>query len=482
MSAKKLFDGANAVLGKPWVFFSVVLAVGLALTLTRAFSDFTSPFDEHTHLSYVQYAYEWKIPAQGYQMLSWAKDAFSCHPHSIYGAMTSVPCGTVDIGAKYPTGGTNTSQNWPPTYFFIVAVLMRAPDLFVADPLYSARIITAILWTLGAAWIGLQIFQLTKQKVLGAVVAITLVALPTFYFFTSSVSPHSLNPLLFAFAFFLSNKLIAQVKLLPSRERNLSMGRALREAAKIKWLYVFLALGPLFALTIPQSLTIIGVSFLYVAFTVLFSPAKSSWRARLTFLSLLALITALSTFVFTRLVTWWAWLSEFRRIPFPPGVNPGGANTDPTDPTYSSLITRVIQQWWSFWPNGIIPGFPTGQDVTAAVTPWLILLIGFSLAALIFWRRDDWLSPLMLAVFVSSPLFAIAYDFYFSTAVPIRYGIGIAIVGITSLGNSRMSKPAKYGIFLVVALTYVGAFFLDQSFVGVPTCHLDDLTHLIKCR
>ena len=461
---------------KPWVFFLTALFLGLALAIPRVFSEYTSPFDEHTHLSYVQYAYNWVIPAEGYEMLSWAKQAFSCHPHSMYGAMTSVPCGTIGVGANYPTGGTNTSQNWPPIYFFIVAIFMRIPALFIPDPLYSARLITAILWTLGTSWIGLQVFQLTKQKTLGILVAVSLVSLPTFYFYTSNVSPHSLNPLMFALAFWICNKFLNSLKQIESGNN-----KFITLVSKNIWLYVFLILGPIYAFTVPQSLTIIGVCFLYTFINILLS--KKTWKRKEKFfaISLWTGTTFISVFFFTRIASWWSWLINFRKIPFPPGVNPAGANSDPADPAYSSLIVRIVKQWWSYWPNGIVPGWPAGQDVNTIITPWVYILVAFSLAALIFWNRNNWLSHLMLSVFIAAPLFAVAYDIYFSTAVPIRYAMGISIAGVISLGNENMSKPAKYALSAVVASTYLSAFILNNYFIDARTCHLDSISQLILC-
>lgn len=468
------------VLSNPFIYFAVCFAIALGISMTRVFSPFTSPFDEHTHLSYVQYAYSWVIPAEGYPMNSWAKAAFSCHPHAIYANLTEIPCGTIADGKFYPTGGTNTSQTWPPIYFFLVAILMRIPMIWISDPLFSARFVTAILWSLGTAWIGLQVWKLTNTKSFGIAVSALLVALPTFYYFTSNVSPHSLNPLLIATALAISTKIVGVVSSFGDIRDTEAPGNAWTYLFRSKWIYLFAILGLILAFAVPQSLTIIGFSVLFTVLWI-FNLEKINLKQKLIFSVFVSAAGAVSTFLFTRVFAFWQWQVWARAIPVSTEVDPGLANVDPPKTEYISPIVMFFNRLWSFWPEGLNPGFPQGKDVSAVIGVWGFILAGLSVTAIVIWKKSDWLGPLMLSLLIAAPVFSIAYNLIFTTDVPVRYGIVFPILGILSLANNRLSRPIVVVLLVLSAFTYLTAFVLDPTYVETQGCGLDAATQLITC-
>lgn len=468
----------NNLLGNTYVFITLSFSIALLVTVFRAYTPFTSPFDEHTHLSYVQYAFQWIIPADGYPMNTWAKQAFSCHPHALFGKMTEIPCGQIGPGKFYPTGGTNTSQAWPPIYFFLVAIFMRIPLLWEADPLFSARLVTAFFWALGTTFIGFQIWKMTKNTMLGLTVVIALVALPTFFYYTSNVSPHSLNPLLIGSALFISNKAFAQYEKFRNKTP-IAFTQAVFESLKNKWIYAFIPMGIVFSLTIPQSLSILGLFYLYLMIRIWSSKRRTS--IKLANSSSLTAIVLLSIFIFTQLYLLWKWQVSARAIPISTEVDPSGANQDPPDPQYLSPLIRISNRWFSFWPDALHPGFPAGHDIDSVMQIWIFVLAGLSITAIVIWKKSGWLGPLMLALLITAPIFSIAYDYVFTTDVPGRYGLAFPLVGIFSLANSQISKIPRITLNALVVATYVSVFVLEPGYIGANMCHLNTTTNLIDC-
>lgn len=471
----------ESYLSKPLAFFLFCFIVAFAKTLQLAISPYTSPFDEHTHLSYVQYAFNWIIPAEGFPMNSWAKEAFSCHPHAIYGNMTEVPCGTIAEGRNYPTGGTNTSQTWPPLYFFIVAILMRIPLVWVSDPLIAARFVTATLWSLGAAWLGYQVWRQTSKKILGLSVVALLVALPTFYYFSSNVSPHSLNPLILALGLFVATKIRNIFSTIALHQQAPNIKSSVKTFIISPWIYCFAILGLLLSLAVPQSLTVIGLLTVYLCVTCLFdSTLRLKVKVALT--TILLVVGGISLGLFFAFFNFWQWQVYARAIAVSSDVNPAGANSDPADPTYASPIIRIVNRFWSFWPEGLKPGFPAGKDVDAVIALWLVILTGLSVTAIVIWRRSNWLGPIMVSLFVAAPIFSIGYDFMFTTDVPIRYGLIFPLVSVLTISNTEISRVPRIILTTLIAVTYLSAFILDPSYVQATNCGLDNASQLVVCK
>lgn len=471
----------EAFFSRPIVFFTLCFIVGFAKTLQLALSPYTSPFDEHSHLSYVQYAFNWIIPAEGFPMNSWAKEAFSCHPHAIYGKMTEVLCGNLAEGKYYPTGGTNTSQSWPPIYFYIVAIFMRIPLIWITDPLIAARLVTAVLWCLGTSWLGFQAWRLTSSKIIGLSVVALSVALPTFFYFSSNVSPHSLNPLILALSLYIATKIRSRIINLPPSEEPLKPGFALRNLLGSPWIYLFVLLGLILSAAVPQSLTVIGLMTIYLVFSFLFD-SKLSLSNKISSSTVAIVSGVLSTALFVLFYKFWQWQLSARAIPVSAEVNPAGANADPVDPSYASPLIRIIDRFWTFWPEGIRPGFPVGSDVNAVVGLWLVILTGLTVTAVVVWKQSSWLGPLMVGLFVTAPIFSIGYDYIFTTDVPIRYGLIFPLVGILSIANIEISKIPRALITTLVVLTYLSAFMLDPTYIQATNCGYDSASKLIVCN
>lgn len=468
-------------LAQPKIFFTASFFIAFTLSIVRAFLPFTSPWDEHTHLSYLQYVFNWQIPAEGYPMNTWAKDAFSCYAHAIFGSLTDVPCGVHADGSEYPTGGTNTSQIWPPVYFVIVALFMRIPMFLGLDPLMSARVITVILWSLGVAWLGLISWRKSGVLSLSFGVVALLVALPSFFFYTSFVSPHSLNPLIAATLIFVADKWVRSAKLDFNNTLKPSIGNAIRAGFTNKWGYVLIGLSVVIAFALPQALTAIGFAVVYIIATFAFSKWRKTPKWLVSYSAVVGLFALASTIVFYVIFKFWQWQKDFRAIPVTSDVNPSGANVDPAEIVYSSPVEQIIKLWWNFWPNGLVPEAPAGPDGTAFSMPWFILLSALSVAALVFWKKRDWLGPAMLALFVTAPIFAVLYDIMFSTGVPIRYGLIFPIIGVLAFANGSIPRWPKRVLSVLVILTYLAAFGMNYLFV-YRTCALDPVTQLITCN
>lgn len=467
-------------LSNPIIFFVANFIMVFAMGITRALSPFTSPFDEHTHLSYVQYAFNWIIPAEGYQMNDWAKLAFSCHPHAIYGPMTTVPCGEIGPGALYPTGGTNTSQTWPPVYFFLVALFMRLPLLFNNDPLIAARIVTALFWALGSAWLAVLAWKVSGSKVVGISISLLLAALPTFFYYNASVSPHALNPLIVATFLFISLKVISHIKGL-NAEKETNFFKSAIGIYKSKWPILFIVFGILVAFTIFQAIAVVCFMALFICIWI-FTFKANRLTAKFAYLLSVSIMTLATLFIFVTVFSFWQWQMHERRIPFPAGVNVAGANSDPADPIYVSGLVRVFARLWSFWPQVFDPGFPVGKDVSAVTGVWIFILSGLSLAAVVIWNKKNWLSPYMLALLIAAPLCSIAYDYFFTTDVPVRYGLSFSIIGLLGLANTKISPLPRKVIFLIAVLTYVSAYMLNPTYIEATSCMLDNNSSLIVCK
>ena len=392
--------------------------------------------------------------------------------------MTEIPCGEVAPGKYYPTGGTNTSQAWPPIYFLLVAIFMRIPMIWETDPLFAARLVTALFWSIGTSWLGFQIWKLTNSKQLGITFVMLSVALPTFFFYSSSVSPHSLNPLLIAVALFLSQKILAQFSN-PENIQPSNFKKALSKSLRGPWIYLIIPAGILYSLAIPQSLSIIGLTVVYLI--VSFWTSNINRHTKLVFSFAVSAVGAISAFLFIQVYLLWKWQVTARAIPVTAGVDPTGANQDPPDPEYISPLIRITSRWFSFWPDALHPGFPAGHDIDAVLKIWIFILAGLSITAIVIWSKRDWLGPLMLSLFITAPIFSIAYDYIFTTDVPGRYGLVFPLVGLISVANMKITKFPRIAITSLAVLTYFSVFILEPGYIGANMCHLNVSSQLIDC-
>lgn len=465
---------SNLFYRKSWFAFTIFFVVAFSLSIFHGLSPYTSQFDEHTHLSYVQYAFQWVIPANGYEMNTWAKAAFSCHPHQLYGAMTPVPCGSVDVGGLYPTGGTNTSQTWPPVYFFITAILMRFTLLFQSDPLYAARFVTAFLWSIGTAFLGIQLLKRSKRLLLTISFVLLLVSLPSFEYFSSYVTPHSMNALLIALGLYISDKLLNWKK--STSEQNSIFNS---QTNFNYWIVVFCAYAVVSAFTIPQSVGVIATFIVYICI-VKISVGDRGLTSKVKILLPIFIMGSISLFLMSKVVSFWAWQVGARAIAFPPGVSQADVVLDSGDAVYKDVIVQILDRWWAFWPGAIHSGIPAGPYAAGIESLWLLLLPGLSIAAIVFWKKS-FVNNIVLAVFFVAPVISIYFDMALGAGIPGRYGIGIAIIGCFAITNRGISKWPTIIIFTLGVATYVSAYFLDPILIESGTCSIQEATKLLEC-
>ncbi len=461
-----MFRVGPVTITKTFLVFAGVFVLAMILAIVRANFAYTSAWDEQTHLSYVQYAWQGMIPANGYPMNSWAKAAFSCHPHSITGRMTMVPCGVIGDGSLYPTGGTNTSQAWPPVYFILASIIMRPFQLFISDPLIAARYATAVLWSLGVAFLSAIMWKRNHRIEQALTTGLLLVALPIFGYFSSFVGPHSMNALIAAGLLAVAFRWIDSFRLSSRVQRYL-------------WPGVFVLSSALAAATVPQSILTIAIVSVFVTISV---ALESRLTPRQRVRRVLGVIAAQVIACAASLLVYWFWLFlvTARAIPQAATVDPSKANVDPAHTVYPSALYRVLDRFWAFWPNGLNPGWPSTPPVLAITTAWTFLLLSLSLAAIIFWRKSDWLSKLMLSLLIAAPIVSVGFDYVFTTNIPVRYGLGAAVIGILAVNNRAISRPMARIVLGLALATYLVAFMFAPLYVAAPGCALG-ADHLIDC-
>ena len=446
-----------------WALFATLFALAFLLTAFHAFFPVTSAWDEHSHLSYVQYAFNWKIPREGDPLNTWAMAAFSCHPHEFFGAMTVIPCGEYGLPGDYPAS-LNTAAGWPPIYYFLTAILMRIPLVVITDPLFAARLTTAFLWSLGVAWLGIQIFQKTKKLALTVAFAMIAVSISAVIAFASYVSPHALNPLLVAAGLFVSDRLVKSLTgdAKPSKHRFVAILGNL-------WAWSFVAFAIACALSIPQSMSVVLIFGLYVIVRLwqLATPAYSV-GAKLWFTAQLGVLAVVPVFAVTYV---WQLIQRIRTAPELLAGAPDQSNAvESAALTFHDIYGTFLARFWEFWPLSLRVEQPSGEFTIFIESFWLNLLLALSLGAVLFWKSRNWLSALMLALFVVAPVMSTVFDFIFPFIVPKRYSLGIVIIGLIALGAARVPGRVAKVLFGLAAVTYVLSYFLDPLKVDITQC------------
>lgn len=447
----------------PWTLFALLFFVSFALTGFHALFPVTSAWDEHSHLSYVQYAFNWKIPREGDPLNAWAMAAFSCHPHEFYGYMTAVPCGELGTPGEYPAG-LNTAAGWPPLYYFAVALLIRIPLLFISDPLIAARLVTAVLWSVGVAWISVQLFQKSKSLALTFAFAFLSVSISAVTAFASFVSPHALNPLLIATGLFVTDRMIVSVR------ATLANGSLhWRSFLANKWIGLFAFYGVICALSIPQSMSIVFIFGMYSIVRMWQEPSESkTLKPRIWISAVLAAATTIPVLVVTYL---WQTIQRLRTATEVfASIKADGASSDAHALTFQTLYGTFFSRFWEFWPLSLHVEWPSGEFASFIENFWLFILVSLSISAVLFWKRTSWLSALMLSLLVISPLMSTFFTLLFPFAVPKRYALGVVMIGVIALGASSLPRRISKYIFWLALTTYLLAFFLDPLKVDVTRC------------
>ena len=463
---------------KSVVLISFIFA--LAINVFRATDFFTAVWDEHTHLSYVQYMFSGIIPAEGYPLNSWAKSAFSCHPHALFGVMTSVPCGQVGPAYLYPTGGTSTSQGWPPLYYFLVSVLMR-PFLLFSDPLFAARVATAFIWASGTAIIVFAVFKLRGNAIAAFTVALLLNSIPYFAYFSAFVSPHSMIPLL------VGTGLLVVVGFVRPESLKSENGNVLLDRIPRTWMYLclFVLFSMIVAFTVPQALSLV----LIMAFVmVIIGPPKaqhlgvaSSLRLKIILRLPVVAASLISAVTFLGIYKFWAWQVLARAKQTPWEIDKALANIDTPNPSYPDVLTQIFTRWFAFWPNAYSEGYPVAPAISFVEQTWSFILPAAALAVLMLWKRNSIFSFLILSLFIISPVISVAYDVIFQAGVPVRYGLTFSVVGLLAVANNKINKKVQLVLLAMALLTFVAAWMINPLYVESTSCYFSEANSVVLC-
>jgi hypothetical protein len=436
----------------------------------RSTYPYTSGFDEHTHLSYVQYAHDFVIPADGYSMNTWAKEAFSCHPHAIFGKMTEVKCGDVLQGYGYPTGGSNTSQTWPPIAFLAIGQAMRIYEPFIEDPLFAARAGAALLWSFGVGLIGYSLIRRQLPASLALFSGLLMTALPVSANYSSFVSPYALTPLLVG-AFLLVTE--RQVGVLRHEHESMSISRA----------FAFLLLSIVAVFTIPHFIIGISIFALAICFSELrgFQVKTKSIDLRFVFSLIFPL---LAVFLGKIAFDLWPRIQALRVVPYPDDVRVSMGNVDPPEIIYQSISSMIQDRFFSFWPNGLSMGYPGSGTLFLLVSFWIMLLAGISyLNSLGMLRNGRW-GPLGLALVLSAISFSVAFDIQMATPPPVRYGFTVVVIGCLLLADERLIRSkslAMWSVGCLISVTYALSFNVPPLYTEAGRCEIG-VDKLIECE
>lgn len=454
----------------PTVIILLLFALTYLLTFQRSTFPYTSGYDEHTHLSYVQYAHDFVIPAPGFSMNTWAKSAFSCHPHAIFGQMTEVKCGEIAAGYGYPTGGSNTSEAWPPISFIVIGQTMRLYEPFIKDPLFAARAGVALIWSLGVTLIGYSLIKRKINPILVLFAGLLMTSLPVSANYSSFVSPYAMTPML-----------VGIFLVITQRQIGVSDAEYLSFSVKRGMAFLLMSFFAIFA--IPQfllglaifGLTVFGQEAL-LRFRHKTFPTKESYSSLL--IPLFAVLSSKVAF------DAWPRIQEIRRVPYPADVLVSMGNVDPPELAYQSLSSLIENRFFSFWPNGLTMGFPAEGSMFLLVSFWVTLLAGLSYMNALGMRSYGRWSVLSLSLVVSAIMFSIAYEIQLATPTPVRYGFAVVIVGSLLLADDKLIRPKSITMLTIgvmVAATYILGFKTSPLYTEVEDCKYG-VGQLVSCK
>lgn len=437
-------------------FLLLVFLISSLVPAYRASTNFTSPWDEHSHLSYVQYVYDFELPAVGYPMNTWGREAFACHPHSLYGPMSVAGCGERGPGTSYPTGGSSTAAGWPPIAYFAIASLSRPFFLFFDDPLYAVRAGVVSLWALGFVALAFLARRIGsgKLQIIGASSALS--ALPGLGYFSSFVSPYSAIPLLTAYCLWVGFQLLQSPEKYLHFLPRFSPGRSLAIFS-----YPVVAV-----LTIPHSVTTV---IALVGGIIMLGFTKGIYRTprKLVFSTLSASVASATLVALAFLAhRGFMWLVAERTVPFPPDTL-----QDPPLPSVvhdSDWVGQLLFRAWNFFPNGINSALPVPRvgAFLASLLTWLVISVVVGRSAGLLESRDR--GAFCLGVVVASPLGALLFYYTLTFEAPPRYGLPLAFLGF-SLALFPPLVRRVTGILLLLGLLITGISLIsDPIYIEQP--------------
>jgi hypothetical protein len=408
-----------------------VFVIALVLLLRRSYlSDDISPFDEGSHLSYLQYVHGWYLPRTGDALGSWAEQAYACRLSYPYGEVTQVPCGVDGPSSAYPQGGQNTAAVWPPMYFIVVAQLMRPLLLIGMEPLLAGRTVSALFWALGSAALAYIVIRLSDDRLLGISAGVLGATMPAVWMLSSYVSPHS-------------TVMLVGVGLLL-----LLLWGA--RTARPTWHVALVSVGAAVVtqLTLPHS--IVALCAISVA-AITLAWSRPPDRIRLLTLALTLLGAGVLTF------RGWARIVSLRAV----GEGPIQPSTPP-----EGLRVAIIDNWSLFWPRALAE-----IQFLSDVEGQIALLISYGSIALIgYWILSERASEqrsVALGVAIAAPVASVAFALLLDFWLPSRYGTSIFPLILVLLAIPAASRAVRTGAFLLAGVCAIASFASAGSFMVI---------------
>lgn len=439
------------------VMWLVFFVLSFLLAFVKVFFPETSPWDEQAHLSHVQYVFQGILPVDGMAIGSWAKEAYSCYP----GTLTTIECGQIADARWYPMGGTNSSAFWQPTYFALAAIL-GAPFVWAGMvPLFAIRIATALIWAIGVASLALILTRRSQRLSTGFLVTLALTAIPLMGYMSSAVTPHSLNPLLAAIA------LAVAFKWVDLPEATFTSRRS------VLWPLAYFGAVLLGAWSIPQSLTIFGTVAVYIAISRMTAAVHA--KASLFRESVAGIASIVLTgVVFVVSMSVWGSIQAARAIAPVAEVDLTKSPGSALDISYANPFVMMGTRWASFWPNGLRAGWAQDDSLTLTIELlWVVVALGLTVTAIWKLRTPQWALLLLIAVIIVAPLSSIAYDMYFPSDVPIRYGLGIPVVGLAAVFSITKPKWLTITLLTFAIACYLVGFVVEPMFPFDRGCEMN---------
>lgn len=450
-----------------WVLVGICACI---IPLIRSTTNFTSVWDEHAHLSYVQYVHDFKWPASGYPMNAWGREAFACHPHQLYGPMAQAACGENGPGNMYPTGGANTAEGWPPIAYVAIANLSRPIALFVDDPLHAARVGVVALWGLGM----LCLAKLARKNgqsdafIIGWVLAMS--SLPGIAYFSSFVSPYSSIPLLAAYAIW-STLWIFQ------RLNDLKQPWTRADLVPATCALMFPAIS---VLTVPHSISIviaISIALGLYAITNLNRKNPKESALRMVVASTTAFVLAFGA---NRAYRFYVSYNARRSIPYPVDTNPDVA--PPTMVHDQDWLGQGIQRAWDFFPNALHSALPVNRSFEFTSTLFIWGVVGVILAAALGLSSSRNAGFLATGVIVASPVSALVFYYSLTFEPPPRYGLPLALFGSAIVLIVPASRRATRIFLTLATILAVFAVVNEPIYIEQPCWQVGESGYLELCE
>jgi hypothetical protein len=395
------------------------------LYLLKVNTAYISPWDEMYHLSYIQYVFNWHLPVIGDTLNTWSQAGFNCRDVFPYGRTTPYSCGQfiTDI-VNYPEAGKNTAAIWPPVYYFVAAIWQHFFLHFIADPILSARIFSAFIWSLGFAFLTWESYSFHRKNL--TMFILSILALGTFsasVYQAVFITPYSTLPMLIYGFLKIINRVQSQ--------------SYINTAFFIKIaLFQFIAV-----LTVPHIIPCLIITL--VAILIYADTSKRNFLLTFAVFSTSILITLT-----------WQFLQKARAT----DLQDYQSLVDPARTVLASL-SRI----GSVFPQGIL-GYQFDSFGQILVATWFSYLI-FSLWISILVSKSNKQEVRFFSIsVVLLGSYSVFLDLFLKFAVPPRYGLsGFYLMSLLVLRHKLKSKWVL-SFMALIALTSSYYFFMDKIF------------------